>query len=58
MDTQSNETLKLKHVKIPTEIFSRICGYYRPIAHANIGKAEEIRQRKTYDANGRTEDYA
>ncbi len=32
-----------------TEVFSRIVGYFRPVRRWNDGKAEEFRQRKTYD---------
>ncbi len=33
----------------PTEVYSRITGYYRPVQNWNDGKAQEFRQRKTYD---------
>ena len=32
-----------------TEVYSRITGYYRPIANWNDGKSEEFKMRKTYD---------
>jgi len=32
-----------------TEVFSRIVGYFRPLRRWNDGKAEEFRQRMTYD---------
>lgn len=32
-----------------TEVFSRVCGYFRPIANWNKGKREEFKERKTYD---------
>ncbi len=35
-----------------TEVYSRITGYYRPVKNWNIGKAEEFRERKTYDVEG------
>lgn len=31
-----------------TEIFSRVCGYFRPTEHWNIGKKEEFKDRKEY----------
>ena len=34
-----------------TEIYSRITGYYRPVANWNDGKAQEFKQRKTYIVN-------
>ena len=33
-----------------TEIYSRIVGYFRPVKNWNIGKKEEYRERKTYEA--------
>lgn len=33
---------------IPTEVYSRITGYYRPVQHWNDGKAEEFKQRFEY----------
>ena len=33
----------------PTEVYSRITGYYRPVKNWNIGKTEEFKERKTYD---------
>ena len=32
-----------------TEVYSRITGYYRPIANWNDGKTQEFADRKTYD---------
>jgi len=32
----------------PTETYSRITGYYRPVQHWNDGKQQEFKQRKTY----------
>ena len=32
----------------PTEVYSRITGYYRPVQNWNDGKAEEYKMRKTY----------
>lgn len=34
-----------------TQVFSRISGYYRPIQNWNDGKAQEFKERKTYDSN-------
>jgi len=36
---------------IPTEIFSRVVGYYRPVKNWNKGKVEEFQERKTIDPN-------
>lgn len=32
------------------EVYSRIVGYFRPIANWNIGKKEEFKDRLEYDA--------
>jgi len=31
-----------------TEVYSRVCGYFRPVANWNKGKKEEFKDRKTY----------
>lgn len=33
----------------PTEIYSRITGYYRPVQNWNAGKIQEFKERKLYD---------
>lgn len=30
------------------EVYSRVCGYFRPVSNWNKGKKEEFRQRKTF----------
>ena len=35
----------------PTEIYSRITGYYRPVKNWNDGKVQEFKNRKLYDFN-------
>jgi glucan biosynthesis protein len=35
--------------KIPTEIYSRIVGYFRPISQWNPGKKAEFEDRLTYN---------
>lgn len=37
--------------EIPVECYSRVVGYFRPVAQTNPGKKEEISQRKHFDAN-------
>ena len=42
-----------------TEVYSRITGYYRPIANWNDGKTQEFKDRKTYDiANSHIEGHS
>ena len=33
----------------PTEVYSRITGYYRPVQNWNDGKVQEFKDRRTYD---------
>ena len=35
-----------------TEVYSRVCGYFRPVANWNKGKKEEFRERKTFKIPG------
>ena len=37
------------HCKAPTEVYSRITGYYRPVQNWNDGKLQEYANRKEYD---------
>ncbi len=34
--------------RVPCEMYSRVTGFYRPVAQFNPGKKEEFRQRKYY----------
>ena len=43
--------MKEKILKIPCEIYSRVCGYFRPVGQWNEAKQEEFKQRKTYEIN-------
>jgi anaerobic ribonucleoside-triphosphate reductase len=43
------ETEQKKKLVIPTEVYSRIVGYYRPVQHWNIGKQQEFSERNTYE---------
>ncbi|WP_053552284.1 anaerobic ribonucleoside-triphosphate reductase [Desulfuromonas soudanensis] len=43
-----------------TEVWSRVCGFFRPVQQWNKGKKEEFRERKPYaisadDADGADE---
>jgi len=31
------------------EVFSRVCGYFRPVTNWNRGKQEEFKERKVYE---------
>ncbi len=43
---EKNENKKLV---IPTEVYSRVVGYYRPVQHWNTGKQQEFSERNTYE---------
>ncbi len=34
-----------------TEVYSRVCGYFRPVENWNKGKKEEFKDRKSYAAS-------
>ena len=34
---------------MPTEVYSRIVGYLRPVKNWNLGKVQEFKERRTYD---------
>ena len=37
----------------PCEIYSRVCGYFRPVANWNRGKKEEFKDRKVFEVPGK-----
>ncbi|URA09177.1 hypothetical protein KDW03_06610 [Thermospira aquatica] len=51
MSTQRAETMVQENKKLvmPTEVYSRVVGYYRPVQNWNIGKKQEFSERLTYD---------
>ena len=42
----------MKKRKVPTEIYSRVVGYMRPVKNWNKGKQEEFKMRHEWDING------
>ncbi|MBR5710130.1 MAG: hypothetical protein IKX40_05185 [Thermoguttaceae bacterium] len=32
-----------------TEVYSRVCGYFRPVSNWNKGKKEEFKERRTFE---------
>ena len=44
----SGEAYTCPHCGKKTEVYSRITGYYRPVQNWNDGKAQEYKDRKTY----------
>ncbi len=45
----SGETYSCPKCGKETEVYSRITGYYRPVKNWNDGKAQEYKERKTYN---------
>ena len=35
----------MKGIKVPTEVYSRVVGYFRPVSQWNYGKQDEFSQR-------------
>jgi len=40
---------------LKTEIYSRVCGYHRPVSNWNKGKREEFKDRKTFESTSKKE---
>ena len=38
----------MKIRKIPTEVYSRVVGYFRPVSQWNKGKKQEFKDRANY----------
>lgn len=45
-DTDKKRVVKVR--KVPTEIYSRVVGYFRPVSNWNEGKKEEFSKRKEF----------
>ncbi|MBN1499275.1 MAG: hypothetical protein JW982_03925 [Spirochaetes bacterium] len=45
----------MKKTKVPTEVYSRVVGYFRPVNQWNNGKKEEFLQRREYKTAGLSE---
>lgn len=45
----AGEVYECPHCHKPTEVYSRITGYYRPVQNWNVGKTEEFKERKEYN---------
>jgi len=37
---------------VPCEVYSRVVGYFRPVAYWNAGKQKEFEERKTISMEG------
>ncbi|HDP95896.1 MAG TPA: hypothetical protein ENN40_11140 [Candidatus Aminicenantes bacterium] len=49
---QQSEKVRIK--VIPTEVYSRVVGYYRPVQNWNKGKMEEFLERNLIDPDSST----
>ena len=38
-----------------TEVYSRVCGYFRPVSNWNQGKREEFKDRKEFEVSAKKE---
>lgn len=36
----------------PCEVYSRVCGYFRPVSNWNKGKKEEFKERRAFKVPG------
>ena len=45
----TGEVYSCPHCGEPTEVYSRITGYYRPVKNWNVGKTQEFMDRRVYD---------
>lgn len=41
--------LELEKLRTPCEVYKRIVGYIRPVSSANVGKQEEMKDRKMFN---------
>ncbi len=53
METQVKKEKELRTTsrivkKVPCEVYSRVVGYYRPVANWNLGKQQEFEERKPF----------
>lgn len=44
--SETKHVVKVK--RVPTEIYSRVVGYFRPVSNWNEGKKEEFKHRKEF----------
>lgn len=49
MDKEYEKSRKITKCGLKTEVYSRVCGYYRPVENWNRGKKEELKDRKAYN---------
>jgi ribonucleoside-triphosphate reductase len=47
--TTGKESLAMAKCSMKTEVYSRVCGYHRPVSNWNQGKKEEFKDRKSFE---------
>lgn len=52
------EVAECPHCERPTEVYSRVVGYLRPVSQWNDGKQQEFMERVTYRLEGSTVDHS
>lgn len=48
VEVERYECLSCGYLTTPCEVYSRVCGYLRPVKQWNLGKKAEFEQRETY----------
>jgi ribonucleoside-triphosphate reductase len=51
----AGEHFTCPHCGTPSEVYSRITGYYRPVQNWNVGKSQEYKERKEYNIANSTQ---
>lgn len=49
MKTEDTVAKKVKVCGEKTEVYSRVCGFYRPVNNYNKGKTQEFKDRQSYE---------
>ena len=48
---RKRRTIKMAKCGEKTEVYSRVCGYFRPVSNWNQGKREEFKDRKEFEVS-------
>ena len=51
-DSSIKSTERIRVRVVPTEVYSRVVGYYRPVQNWNEGKVEEFEHRRFFSEEG------
>lgn len=50
---QQKENQNMAKCGEKTEVYSRVCGYFRPVSNWNQGKREEFKDRREYEVSAK-----